>query len=80
MKTTIEECKDFFESIMCLCVEGPEFHTKMELVDIILAEATNGYNLCKSVEQADSADAETCERCGYPKSTHPRTTCWGEEG
>ena len=21
-----------------------------------------------------------CDRCGFPKDTHPRTTCWGEEG
>lgn len=28
-------------------------------------------------QQDDSADL--CERCGYPKDTHPRTTCWGEE-
>ena len=58
MKTTIEECKDFFESIMCLCVEGPEFHTKMELVDAICQEATKGYDLCRSSQQADSPDAK----------------------
>lgn len=46
-KEQIEEVKNLFDSITCLCVEGPEFHTKMELMDIIIKEAVKGYNLCK---------------------------------
>ena len=23
---------------------------------------------------------KNCDRCGFPKDTYPRTTCWGEEG
>lgn len=47
-KEQIEEVKNLFDSITCLCAEGPEFYTKMELMDIIVKEAVKGYNLCKS--------------------------------
>ena len=30
--------EEFFESVSCLLVEGPEFHTKLELYDAIKRE------------------------------------------
>ncbi|MFH1628158.1 MAG: hypothetical protein ABIE47_05465 [Pseudomonadota bacterium] len=27
----------------------------------------------------EKEEIELCERCGFPESDHPRTTCWGEE-
>lgn len=41
------EAKHLFESITCLCAEGPEFHTKMELLEAISREAVKGFNFCK---------------------------------
>ena len=48
MKEIIEELKDIFESISCLCAEGPEFCTKLELTDAIQKETMHGYEICKS--------------------------------
>jgi len=41
----VREANKLFESIMCLCSEGPEFHNKLELLDIIKEEAKKGYEL-----------------------------------
>ena len=46
-KKDLMVAKGIFESISCLCAEGPEFHTKLELVELIQAEAIKGYNFCK---------------------------------
>ena len=56
MKSEIEKCKDLFESILCLCSEGPEFYSKLELMDTIIKEASKGYGICKSHQPEDSAD------------------------
>lgn len=45
--TTIEQAREIFETIMCLCAEGPDVLRKMELVDLILKEAVRGFDLCK---------------------------------
>ena len=41
---------DIFDSIVCLAVEGPEFHTKLELMKAIEKEAIKGYVLCKNLQ------------------------------
>jgi hypothetical protein len=46
-KEQVEEIKNLFDSITCLCVEGPEFHSRVVLMDTIIKEAVKGYNLCK---------------------------------
>ena len=43
----LEKAQELFESITCLCVEGPEFHTRKELMESILREAEKGYGFCK---------------------------------
>ena len=47
MKKDIEKLRTIFESISCLCAEGPEFCTKLELTDAIQKDAMKGYNFCK---------------------------------
>lgn len=47
MKKDIEKCKDLFESISCLCCEGPELMSKMELMSAINKDAGKGYDICK---------------------------------
>ena len=70
MKSEIEKCKDLFESILCLCSEGPEFYSKLELMDTIIKEASKGYGICKSHQPEDSADnillrqSKVCDNCG----------------
>ena len=44
----VEKCRLLFESISCLCCEGPEFMTKMELMKAIGKDAGKGYDLCKN--------------------------------
>ena len=72
MKSDIEKCKELFESILCLCSEGPEFHTKMELMDAVLREAREGFSICRGTQQAVEADAifdPVCRKCGDPLTT-----------
>ena len=70
MKNIIEQAKDLFESITCLCAEGPEFMKKLELTEAISKEAIKGFNLCKeNLQQQDSADK--CDSCDY-YCKHPR--------
>jgi len=65
MKSDIEKCKELFESILCLCSEGPEFHTKMELMDAVLREARKGFSICRGTQQAvEGGRAEVCSECG----------------
>ena len=45
-KTEIEEIKNFFDSIICLAVEGPDIMRCIMVVDKIAKEAKKGYNLC----------------------------------
>jgi len=44
---TLKQCKDLFESISCLCAEGPEFMGKLQITEAVLKDAMKGYNLCK---------------------------------
>ena len=46
-KTEIEEMKDIFNSIVCLCVEGVEFMDRVELALKISEDATRGYKICQ---------------------------------
>ena len=69
MEKLIEELKTLFDSIICLCADGPEFHNKLQLVDLIGKEAGKGYNICKTaLQQKDSGDTltrkEKCPECG----------------
>lgn len=43
----VREANKIFESITCLCAEGPEFYSKLNLVELIVKEALKGYNLTK---------------------------------
>ena len=43
----VRELDKILLSILCLCSEGPEFHTKLELVDIIAKEANKGLEITK---------------------------------
>ena len=58
MKKDIEKCKDLFESISCLCCEGPEFMSKMKLMSAIGKEANKGYDICKRHLIANAADVK----------------------
>ena len=44
----VRELNNILESILCLCSEGPEFHNKLELVDIIAKEASKGLQILKT--------------------------------
>ena len=70
MKSDIEKCKELFESILCLCSEGPEFHTFMELMDAVLREARKGFSICRGTQQAVEADAKHCGNCGAVLQTY----------
>ena len=41
-----KEVELIFDSILCLCIEGPEVCTKAELMEAITKEAEKGYALC----------------------------------
>ena len=43
----VRELDKILLSILCLCSEGPEFYTKLELVDIIAKEANKGLEITK---------------------------------
>jgi len=68
MREQITELKDIFDSIICLAVEGPEFCTKLKLMDAIQKEAMKGYKLCKrhlsSPIHSDRVTPHFCEHCG----------------
>jgi hypothetical protein len=53
MNKTIKELKTIFESISCLCAEGSEFCTKLELTDAIQRDAMKGYKLCKKYQHTN---------------------------
>ena len=46
-KEEIEEIKNLFDSIMCLCVEGVEFMGRVELALKISEDAARGYKICR---------------------------------
>ena len=53
--------KDCFDSIVCLCVEGVEFMTRVELAHKIIDRATKGYKICKDAsQQAVTLDTKKC--------------------
>lgn len=41
----VREANKLFDSILCLCCEGPELLSKIDLVECIKKEAMKGYNL-----------------------------------
>lgn len=47
MTDKLTELRNIFDSIICLAVEGPELHTKFELMEAIKKEAMKGYEMCK---------------------------------
>lgn len=63
----VEKCRLLFESISCLCCEGPEFMTKMELMKAIGKDAGEGYDLCKNHHNVAVAHdrAKSCD-CADP--------------
>ncbi len=64
----VEECKNLFESITCLRVEGVKFFTQKEILDSICREAMKGYDLCKNHLITVAPDAKQplakCSLCG----------------
>jgi len=68
----IRKVKDIFESITCLCAEGPEFHGKMELVELIAKEAVKGYFLCRAERSVSMAGFEiSYKECGAKAEYDP---------
>ncbi len=50
MKTRIKNIKSLFESILCLCSEGVEFLSNVELAESIQKEANEGFKECGLLE------------------------------
>ncbi len=59
----VEECKNLFESITCLRVEGVEFFSQKKILDSICREATKGYDLCKNHLITVAPDTKICANC-----------------
>lgn len=47
--TKLEEARELFDSIICLCVEGREVVTRKHLLDVIQKEAEKGYEILREV-------------------------------
>lgn len=45
----VHKIKQLFESIACLCFEGPELFPRRELMESIQQEASKGYGICKEL-------------------------------
>ena len=58
----IEKIKFCFESILCLCSEGPEFMNKVSLCNLVMKEANIGMDLCN--------DNPPCSVCSEPSKVH----------
>ena len=56
MNETIKQAKDMFESITCICAEGQEVLTKMEMAGWVLKVASKGFDLCKAALEATDDD------------------------
>ena len=50
----MNEIRDIFESILCLCSEGTEFMDKVQLSETISKEAVKGIDACKKVIDCES--------------------------
>lgn len=46
-RITIEQLKKLFESISCLCAEGPEVFEALKIIEAIQKETTKGYKICE---------------------------------
>ena len=49
IKSRVDNIRILAESITCLCAEGPEFMTKLELMDHIGKEALKIIKICDDV-------------------------------
>lgn len=73
----IAELQSLFDSIVCLTVEGPEYHTKLELMDAIKKEAIKGYDLCRHhLTSRPGRVADNCAYCDAPVWDLEAKTCW----
>ena len=45
----IQEIQQLFNSIICLCVEGPECVSRRKLMDAILRKAEKGHAITKNI-------------------------------
>lgn len=63
MKETLERLKLIFEGITCLCAEGPEVLSKLELTAAINKESDKGFAIC---EVALVSEDNYCPECGEP--------------
>ena len=77
---TLERAKDLFESILCLCVEGPEVMRKLQICEKVGLEALDGMNICEEAIKFSTKGREsalpnytkrfvagvgyTCRECG----------------
>jgi len=66
MKEDIKKCQELFDSISCLCCEGPEFMSKIELMSAIGKDAGKGYDICKRhlIANAPDTNIVRCAVCG----------------
>ncbi len=51
MKTRTKKIKKVFESILCLCSEGVEFMSNVELAEAIQKEANEGFKEASLLEE-----------------------------
>ena len=67
----MEEIRDKFDSIICLCAEGIEFLSRTELAELVIKEAQAGMKLCDKPEWCECGpryvDIRICQKCGKPK-------------
>jgi len=84
LERTGERWKRIFDSIICLTAEGPEYHTKLELMEIIQKEAVHGYELCKRyLTNQSSGQEKVCPKCGETEPVYCCERCghrWPAEG
>ena len=70
----VVKLRNLFDSIVCLADEGPELHTKLNLMEAIIEEATKGYDICAC--HLTSRRSRAAEVCVHWKSCcHARPEC-----
>ena len=67
MKTNLKEIQLIFDSILCLCIEGPEVCTKADLIEAIVKETEKGYALC-GINNWEETDEEKTLRTATERS------------
>ena len=69
---TLENAMFLFESITCLCAEGPEFMGNLDLCKVIERDAARGFELCGEALKLERASgAQRCGACGGTGKARP---------